>query len=208
MGDRAVSLARTVVLAAGCFPKRGGEAWRLLEGARRVVACDSAADAYRRRFGRWPEAVVGDMDSIRRLPAGVCAATVPDQDANDLEKAVAYCRGRGWRAPVVVGACGRREDHTIGNVFRALALGVEIVTDFGRFVPFRGRKSFRVRKGAPISVFAPDPATKMASRGLEWPLDGVRFENLYCATLNRAAACAVRLTADRPVLVYLANRGT
>ena len=40
---------RTVILAAGDFPKKGGTAWKLLATATRVVACDSAADAYRRR---------------------------------------------------------------------------------------------------------------------------------------------------------------
>ena len=47
----------TVILAAGDFPRRGGAAWRLLESATRVVACDGAANAYRRRFGAWPASV-------------------------------------------------------------------------------------------------------------------------------------------------------
>ena len=195
----------TVILAAGDFPRKGGEAWRLLEGARRVVACDSAAGAYRRRFGRWPAVVIGDLDSLRARPVGVCVVRDPDQDTNDLEKAMAYCEARGWREPVILGACGRREDHTIGNVFRALEHGLEIVTDFGRFVPFCGEKTLRVGKGAAVSVFAPDPATRMTSSGLQWPLDGVRFENLHCATLNRATAATVRLTADRRVLAYVGN---
>lgn len=194
----------TVILAAGDFPRRGGEAWRLLSSARRVVACDSAAASYRRRFGRWPTAVVGDMDSLRARPDGALVVKVPDQDTNDLEKAMAYCDSKGWRSPVVLGATGRRDDHAMGNVFRALAHGLEIVTDRGRFVPVFGRRTLRVRRGAAVSVFAPDPATRMTSRGLEWPLDGVRFVNLYCATLNRAATGTVTLTADRPVSVYIA----
>ena len=199
----------TVILAAGDFPRRGGEAWRLLEGARRVVACDSAADAYRRRFGRWPTVVVGDMDSARAAVAassGCSVVRMTGQDDNDLAKAAAYCRERGWRDPVVLGACGKREDHAIGNVFRALDLGLEVVTDRGRFVPVRGRETFRVLPGSAVSVFAPDPETRMTSHGLEWPLDGVNFANLYCATLNRAAASRVTLSADRPVSVYLAWR--
>ena len=197
----------TVILAAGDFPRRGGEAWRLLEGAKRVVACDSAADAYRRRFGRWPTVAVGDMDSARAALAAASGCRVvrmEGQDDNDLAKAVAHCRREGWRAPVILGACGRREDHMIGNVFRALDFGLEIVSDFGRFLPFSGRKTLRVRKGAAVSVFAPDPETRMTSRGLEWPLDGLRFSNLYCATLNRATSATVTLTADRPVSVYVA----
>ena len=196
----------TVILAAGDFPRRGGEAWRLLASARRVVACDSAADAYRRRFGRWPTVAVGDMDSAKAAAAassGCRVVRVVEQETNDLEKAIAYCRGRGWRDPVIVGACGKREDHAIGNVFRALACGLEIVTDHGRFVPVYGKKTLRVRPGAAVSIFAPDPATRMTSRGLEWPLAGVRFENLYCATLNRATLARIALAADRPVSVYV-----
>ena len=30
-----------------------------------------------------------------------------------------------------------------------------MVSDFGRFVPFLGKVSFRVAKGTPVSVFAP-----------------------------------------------------
>jgi len=194
-----------VILANGEFPRKGGAAWGLLAGAKRVVACDGAAKTFRRRFGRWPTAVVGDMDSIGRVPAGVEAVRIPDQDSNDLEKAVRWCRARGWRRLVAVGASGKREDHAIGNVFRALELGIELVSDFGRFVPFLGRVSFRVAKGTPVSVFAPDRATRMTSKGLEWPLDGVKFSNLYCATLNRATAPRVTISSDRPALAYIAS---
>ena len=194
-----------VILANGEFPKKGGAAWKLLASAKRVIACDGAAKAFRRRFGRWPTAVVGDMDSAGTLPAGVEAVRIPDQDTNDFEKAARWCRARGWKRLVAVGASGKREDHAVGNVFRALDLGIELVSDFGRFIPFRGRMSFRVAKGTPVSVFAPDAATRMTSKGLEWPLDGVKFANLYCATLNRASAARVEMTSDRPALVYIAS---
>ena len=194
----------TVILAAGDFPRRGGAAWRLLESATRVVACDGAANAYRRRFGTWPAVVVGDLDSCRLPPsASAEVVKVDEQETNDLEKAMALCRARGWRRPVVVGATGLRDDHAIGNVFRALAGGVEIVTDTGRFVPVAGRAVLRVRKGAAVSIFAPDRATRMTSRGLAWPLDAVVFKTLYCATLNRATSAAVTLTSTKPVYVYI-----
>lgn len=197
---------RTVILAAGDFPRKGGAAERLLASATRVIACDSAAAAYRRRFRRWPDIVVGDMDSLRAHCVPCRVIHDADQDTNDLEKAMTYCASNGWRNPVIVGAAGRREDHTLGNVFRALDYGCEIVTDYGRFVPLCGSASFRVKKGDPVSVFATDSKTRMTSKGLEWPLDGVRFANLYCATLNRATGERVTLTSDRPVYVYFAER--
>jgi hypothetical protein len=45
----------------------------------------------------------------------------------------------------------------------------------------------------------------MTSTGLEWPLAGVKFKNLYCATLNRASAARVTLTTTKPVLVYIGS---
>lgn len=195
--------ASTVILAAGDFPKKDGVAWRLIAAARRVVACDSAAVGYRRRFGKWPTAIVGDLDSLyaQQVPCRIILDA--DQETNDLEKALAFCASEGWRSPVIVGATGKREDHTIGNVFRALKAQVPIVTDCGVFHPVCGRKALRARKGAGVSVFAPDPATRMTSTGLRWPLAGVRFTSLYRATLNRATGVRVTVTSDRPVFVFV-----
>ena len=202
---------KTVIVANGMFPKKGGEAWRLLESAKRVVACDGAADAFARRFRRAPDYIVGDMDSIKRNPPSFITPhssfliPVAEQTTNDLSKAIAFCRGKGWRNLVIVGATGKREDHALGNIFRAMEAGVEVVTDCGRFVPFEERLRLRVGKGAAVSVFATDRRTRMTSGGLAWPLDGVRFDNLYCATLNRATAAVIDITTDHSAFIYLAS---
>ena len=196
----------TVILAAGDFPRKGGTAWKLLAGATRVVACDSAADAYHRRFHKWPIVIVGDLDSVRTRSVPCRVIHDADQNTNDLEKALAYCVQRGWRKPVIVGATGKREDHSLGNVFRALDYGCEIVTDCGRFIPVCGKVTLKVAKGVAVSVFAPDARTRMTSKGLEWPLDDVKFRNLYCATLNRAARTCVTLTATKLVSVFIEER--
>ena len=201
---------RTVILAAGDFPKKGGTAWKLLATATRVVACDSAADAYRRRFRKWPDVIIGDLDSIPPhfllSPFSFLLVRDADQNTNDLEKAIRYCAKQGWSDPMIVGATGKREDHAIGNVFRALDYGCEIVTDRGRFIPVRGKSTFKVKKGMAVSIFAPDPKTRMTSCGLEWSLDEVKFKNLYCATLNRTTGTRVTLTTTKPVSVFIEER--
>jgi len=191
---------RTVILAAGTFPRQGTVARQMLDGAARVVCCDGAADAYRRKTGREPTVVVGDCDSVKGAFAHV--VQVAEQETNDLEKAVRLCAAKAWRNPVVLGATGRREDHAIGNLFRCMEHGLEVVTDEGRFVPIVGRKAFAVGAGAAVSIFA-RPGTRMTSTGLEWPLDTVAFENFYCATLNRAKAARIVLASDRPAYAYL-----
>lgn len=203
-----VLTARTVILANGEFPRRGGAAWQALASAKRIVACDGAAKAYRRRFGRWPDVIVGDLDSLRasaRSLKGVRIVRDDDPDVNDLGKALRLCAARGWRNPVIVGASGHREDHLIGNVFRGLVAQVPIVSDDGTFFPVCGRATFRCARETGVSVFAPDPETRMTSRGLVWPLDGVRFATLFCATLNRTSGTRFSVTSDHPVYVYIAK---
>lgn len=201
----------TVILANGKFPRKGSRPWRLLEEAARVVACDGAARVYRRRFGRWPDVVVGDLDSFGPISDSISRGTfprvvrVPEQETNDLAKAIRLCADEGWCSPIVVGATGRREDHAIGNVFRALVAGVPIVTDEGTFHPVCGRVTLAVRPDMGVSVFAPDPLTKMTSRGLRWPLGGVTFSNIYCATLNRTTGRRLTVTSDRPAYVFVAD---
>jgi len=189
----------TVILAAGDFPRKGTEARRILDSAVRVVCCDGAADAFRKKTVREPTAVVGDCDSVKGRFAKL--VRVSEQETNDLEKAIRFCATKGWKNPVVLGATGKREDHAFGNIFRAMEHGLEIVTDRGRFVPFVGKTTFCVGEGTAVSIFA-NPGTRMKSVGLKWPLDNVKFENFHCATLNRSSAAKVVLESTRPAYAY------
>ena len=195
-----LSDAENVILAAGAFPKKGGEARRILDSAQSVVCCDSAADALRRNCGREPFAVVGDCDSVKGRFSNV--VKVEEQDTNDLAKAVRFCREKGIGNLVILGATGKRDDHSLGNIFRALDFAIDVVTDYGRFTALEGTRTYRVKPGAGVSVFAVDPETEMTSNGLKWPLDGVKFENLYCATLNRAVGGEVTLSSTKRVYIY------
>lgn len=199
---------KTVILANGSFPRQGGAARRLLESAGRIVACDGAADRLWRRLRRRADFTVGDLDSLAggAGAAGAGVVRIAEQETNDLAKAIGFCRRRGWRDLVIVGATGRREDHTLGNVFRAMEAGVEMVTDEGRFVPLKGRLALDVAVGTPVSVFTADPRARMTSRGLVWPLDGVVFDRLYRATLNRAGASRVVITSTAPGYVFITEK--
>lgn len=193
----------SIILANGEFPKRGGTAWKVLADAKYVVCCDGAADAYRRRFHRSPDVVVGDCDSLHGKYENI--VIIDEQDTNDLEKAICYCRQHNIIKPLVLGITGKRDDHTLGNIFRAFAYGLDVLTNFGRFIYVKKRLSLSVKVGTPISVFAMSPATKMSSTGLEWVLKGVKFDNLYCATLNRANSKKISVTTNYPVYIYVAS---
>lgn len=214
------------ILCDGDFPGSQEVRDRLLS-CDVVLCCDGAAASFM-RFRR-PEFVVGDMDS---LPEGMREDLddrlfpVREQESNDLSKAFrCICSmlriGQGGHSLpdfsiTVFGATGKREDHTLGNISlladfaeylrdNGAEASLELVTDYGVFVPVLDSCSFDLPAGQPLSVFAFDQTLRISSTGLEYPTDGVRFDMWWKATLNRACGGRVELRLNHPakVLLYL-----
>ncbi|HEU5316490.1 MAG TPA: thiamine diphosphokinase [Chloroflexota bacterium] len=111
-----------VVIAHG---SAGDAAWgrALVAGARLVVAADGGARTAL-RWGRAPDVVVGDLDSLdararRALERAGCAFEVHprDKDETDAELALLAAVRRGATSIAVAGALGgERLDHALANV--------------------------------------------------------------------------------------------
>ncbi|MDV7400010.1 thiamine diphosphokinase, partial [Arthrospira platensis SPKY1] len=66
-----------------------------------------------------PDVVIGDLDSFDKVGFPYPEAEVvhkPDQDTNDLEKALSLCLERQIREVLVFGATNMRLDHTWKNL--------------------------------------------------------------------------------------------
>ena len=203
---------RTVILADGAFPAHPLPL-AVLRDAARVVCCDGAAAALL-AAGREPDAIVGDLDSLSgTLRARFAARLVhdPSQETNDLTKALRHCLGQGWRDLVILGATGRREDHTLGNLSLLAdavreAPEVVLITDTGCFLPLPASGRVATHPGQVVSLFSFDPAAAIDSRGLRWPLHGLRLSRWWQGTLNEALGDSVELTVSGgPLLVYLGH---
>ena len=106
-----------VVLANGEYPT-ASLPLHILESAPYVVCCDGGADEYIRQ-GHIPNLIIGDGDSIceeNRRKYGHLLHCISEQETNDQTKAVSYLLSQGKRRIAIVGATGRREDHTLGNI--------------------------------------------------------------------------------------------
>lgn len=203
---------RTVILANGDFPA-GAEALGALSGAARVVCCDGAAKALVER-GMVPDAVVGDLDSIPGEIRGRLQGRIfrdPNQENNDLAKAFSFCMARGYGNIAILGATGKREDHTIGNIsyfasFLEDAPDAVMITDFGIFsglLPPGGK--IEAEPGMQISLFAFDPQMRVSATGLRYPVENLAFPMWHTATLNEALSHEITLSfCGGPVLVYRA----
>ena len=203
-----------VILANGTYPA-GAEPLKLLANADKVVCCDGAALEYIARGGA-PDVIIGDLDSF---PQELCQKFqgrvhhIAEQETNDLCKAFRYCLEQGWNDIVILGATGKREDHTIGNIalladFAEQMPTIRMVTDEGEFFVIFGHADFSTVKGQEISLFALRHDTHIYSKGLMYPLNGMYPEKLWSATLNVATGDNASITveeADKPVIVFKCN---
>ena len=106
-----------VILANGDYPT-APLPLQLLHESPYVACCDGGANEYIAK-GYLPHIIIGDGDSLcdeyRQRYASLIHHN-PDQETNDQTKAVQYLHAQGKRRIAIVGATGKREDHTIGNI--------------------------------------------------------------------------------------------
>ena len=203
-----------VILAAGDFPRAEAPLKALREADVRIC-CDSAAEALV-AFGLEPDRIVGDLDSLspafRERYAGILTH-IAEQDDNDLTKAFHLALTLAPSRITVLGATGRREDHTLGNVSllldyaREASCPVAMLTDYGRFEAIFDTATLPSVPGQQVSLFAFDNTLKITSAGLKYPTDAVRFDTLWKATLNEAEGSSFTLSLSHPcgVLLFFAD---
>ena len=190
--------AKTIILADGVFPEHE-IALGYLRNAGRIICCDGSADQLV-KSGFIPYAIVGDLDSVSVEVAKTYSDRLfrdSDQETNDLTKAVRWCIGKHYNDLVILGATGKREDHTIGNISLLLEYAREVevimVTDTGIIRPFLKSCTLSSVPGQQVSVFSVDPEIEITSRGLVYPLVRKKLRNWWEATLNEASGNRVEL---------------
>ena len=199
-----------VVVANGSFPQTAGPL-ELLNSAPAIIACDGAVQNLHER-GLEPTAIVGDLDSIPQEMLRLYADrihTVEDQEINDLTKAVRFAHAAGYRKLLILGATGLREDHTLGNIsllmdYAPLFEQVEMLSDYGHFVPVQQTMPLACTPGQQISIFSMYPCGEITTEGLRWPITRRRLTAWWQGSLNEALGNEFTLTLspEARVIVY------
>jgi thiamine pyrophosphokinase len=179
-----------------------------------VLAVDGAihtADAY----GIAVDYLTGDLDSVasneieNRLEHVEILYT-PDQERADLEKAIYAVAERDYTRITVVGALGRRPDHTVANLSLLLSLPPELdviyadgygTTRAVKAVCGEVTVSLSCEKGDTISLAAMQQGVFVSAEGLEWPLLAEELVPGTRGVSNRAGGGEVRVTVHTGALL-------
>jgi len=200
---------RCCVLANGSFPTNAIPL-KILQNAGYIVCCDGAADKLLQNTDKIPDAIVGDCDSISagnkaRFADRIYCIT--EQETNDMTKAVHFCIEKGCKDIVILGATGKREDHTLGNIsllseyIDIEEINVSMVSDYGIFTAIKKTTVFESYKGQQISVFniGHVPAT---FHNLKYPVENLVLKNWWQGTLNEALAENFTIETQGKMIVF------
>lgn len=199
-----------IILADGLFPS-SEQTQKMLWEAESIVCCDGAAQKLL-DFGIEPQFIAGDLDSLSDEFKQRFASKItinPDQEINDLTKAVEFCLSKQWDNIAILGATGLREDHTLGNIsllcdYKKRVNDIVMISDTGIFIPILKTTTFQSFPGQQISIFSLDPQNKLSFKGLKYPVHNHAFTSWWQGTLN--ASCGdsfeIILHEKGSVLVY------
>ena len=208
-------MSRTVVIICdGQFPRTEYPRY-LIRTADFTICCDGALMKYLRSskgiFGeeRTPDLVIGDMDTLSgtmQRKYGHIIVKESEQEHNDQTKAVRWALNHleGIDHIYILGATGKRVDHTIGNAsllmeytrmfdLEGMGVSIEMVSETGTAFAVNDTMEMDCGIGRQVSIFSPDNSLRIRSAGLEYPTDDVVFDNWWKATLNRAVQDTVKL---------------
>ena len=138
-----------VILANGLFPG-SPRTLDYLNRADVIICCDGAIHELA-SHNLVPEVIVGDLDSLTakdRKRFSDRLIRIDEQETNDLTKAIMWALENDYRQLVILGADGKRLDHTIGNaslVAEHCELAtMTMITDHGTLIPVSKHSKLRL----------------------------------------------------------------
>jgi len=197
-----------VILANGDFPSHEVPLGKL-QDANTIICCDgSINNLFKNKME--PQHILGDMDSIDDTLKNKYRDRIielPDQNENDLRKAIVWAEKNGAEKTAILGATGKRDDHSLANIFTLSQypsqLEMIIYTDHGIFSVAENEKTFDSFTGQQISLFATDQSIEVTSRGLKYNMSNKMLANLYSGSLNESLKDSFTLTLSHgTILVY------
>jgi thiamine pyrophosphokinase len=194
---------RTIILANGAFPQHKIPL-SFLHNAERIICCDGSCQSLL-NIGLQPDYIVGDLDSISDEIRSNFSSILhynSDQETNDLTKAVQFCIQHNWKQITILGATGKREDHSLGNLSLlsdyAEQANVQLFTDFGVFSPQLEKKNtYESYKNQQVSIFALSSTTLFSSKNLVYQLDKRMLTSWWQGTLNESTSEFFEIEMDK-----------
>jgi len=196
-----------IVIANGSFPSHPVP-MQYLNNHETIICADGAADKLI-NYGKRPDVVIGDFDSTKRKNSTKVKKWIqaPNQNKTDLEKTFEWCIKHDIKNIVLLGAGGKREDHTLGNLFTLAKyhgkLNCEIITNHSKIICVSGKNHISTNINQAVSIIAVEPIESITIEGLQYDMKNEKIFPSARAICNKAISDQFYLESTGKVLVFL-----
>lgn len=199
--------AEAIILANGEFP-RHEIPLGIISSHQYIVCCDGAINQLC-LTDVIPSAIVGDCDSLslenKKKYENILYPN-PDQETNDLTKSIFFCLNKGISDILILGATGKREDHTLANI-SLLAQHLDkiqnlrMITDFGVFTAINNDSEFDSFVGQQVSIFSIDQ-TPISVDNLRYSIENRVLSSWWEGTLNESVGDNFTIKTNGKTIIY------
>ncbi len=179
-----------------------------------IIAADGGGNIAL-QFDVVPDVVIGDLDSFEKIDNPSFKVIYnPDQESNDLEKALTHARQQKGSHICILGATGLRVDQTLKNLsvlkqFNHQFEEVRIKDNYGEIQILEPSFCDEFDIGTQISLFPlSGKVTGITTSGLKYPLNNESLENgVRDGSSNEVVENSVRITHKKgDLLLYIARK--
>jgi len=164
-----------------------------------------------------PHFIVGDLDSIDRIALDYFKDAevihIHDQNRHDLDKAVGFaCRLDPDRI-FILGAFGKRLDHSLANLVfiqtQTFSIPIIFIDDYGKLTYTRENYELNLPPGRTVSLFSFLPVSGLSLEGFEYRLHNADFPNGFNGLSNVINSTKSRILIKKGSLfIYCLHENT
>jgi len=155
-----------------------------------IAANGGSAICYENKI--YPHFIVGDLDSIDKVVLDYFKEAkviqIHDQNRHDMDKAVGFACTLNPKKIYVLGAFGKRLDHSLANLVfiqsQTFSIPITFIDDFGQLSYIRGNYDLDLPPGRTVSLFSFLPVLGLSLEGFTYPLDNEDFPNGFNGLSN------------------------
>lgn len=175
-----------------------------------LIVCADGGANHALRMNIKPDVIIGDFDSVLASTvhyySHVPQVVDHDQDTTDLEKAIAYCIGRGANNIDIVGAIGNRLDHSTGTLgcFKKYGarVNLRVIDTVAEITLIKRSTTLPARTGEKLSLIPLDRCIGVTTTNLRYALSNEILElGVREGISNEATGSPITVTVQEGTLL-------
>lgn len=172
----------SILIIANGEPPKPELLQELMEKSDCIIAADGGSNICY-EYNIYPHFIIGDLDSIdSKVSAHFHDSEIihiQDQNRHDLDKAIEFTRTLNPERIMVVGAFGKRLDHSLANLLLLQSIqydcSIIFYDDYGQLSLIQGTHQLNLPANRTVSIFSFLPVYGLSLEGFKYSLQGQNF---------------------------------